>query len=88
MFSRSSQNVIFWFLVSDIAISRAVELLFLPVITQAILTHIRSIVAEKFTKSQSSQGTETVRAAKMYFIEWCLSKYTAVPVGPELGCQF
>jgi hypothetical protein len=45
-------------------------------------------VAGEITKSQASQGLETVRARQAHFIKWCYAKHIVDPVGPEGGWQF
>ena len=45
-------------------------------------------VAGEVTKSQASQGLETIRARQAHFIKWCYAKHIVDPVGPESGWQF
>ena len=42
-------------------------------------------VAGEVTKSQASQGLETVRARQAHFIKWSYAQHIEDPTGPELG---
>ena len=42
-------------------------------------------VAGEVTKSQASQGLETVRARQTHFIKWYYAKHIEDPTGQELG---
>ena len=63
-------------------ISRAEELSFLSALTRLALDPMGHSVAGEVTKSQASQGLETVRARQAHFIKWCYAKHIIDPVGP------
>ena len=76
-----------WFLLSATSIYRAKELSFLPASTKVTIGPNGDSVAEEVAKSQSSQGSETVRARQAHFVNSGILNPFEDPAGQEIDLQ-